>query len=91
MSSTQFRFRYANHKKYFKYGLYENDTEFSKYVCSLKIDFEISWKGIKRAHPMADGNNPVCRLCMKETTAVVYALKDKYRENKKKWHIKNLW
>ena len=42
---TQFRFRYANHKKYFKRSLYENDTELSKYVCSLKnrdIDHEIS-------------------------------------------------
>jgi len=32
---------------------------------------------IKRAQPIADGNNPVCRLCIKEATAVVYALKDK--------------
>ena len=30
---------------------------------------------IKRAQPIADGNNPVCRLCLKESTAVVYALK----------------
>ena len=31
---------------------------------------------IKRAHPIADGNNPVCRLCIKEATAVFYALKE---------------
>ena len=29
----------------------------------------------KRAQPIADVNNPVCRLCLKESTAVVYALK----------------
>ena len=86
LCSTQFRFRYANHKKSFKYGSYENDTELSKYICSLKrknIDFKIYWKVIKRAQPIADGNNPVCRLCIKEATAVVYALKDKNCLNKK--------
>ena len=41
------------------------------------IDFKIYWEVIKRAQPIADGNNPVCRLCIKEATAVVYALKDK--------------
>ena len=29
-------FRYANQKKYFKCGIYKNDTQISKYVCSLK-------------------------------------------------------
>ena len=33
------------------------------------------WKVLKRAQTIADGNNPVCRLCLKESTAVVYALK----------------
>ena len=45
LCSTQFRFRYANHKKSFKGGVYENETELSKYICSLKcrdIDHEIS-------------------------------------------------
>ena len=86
LCSTQFRFRYANHKKSFKYGSYENDTELSKYICSLKrknIDFKIYWEVIKRAQPIADGNNSVCRLCIKEPTAVVYALKDKNCLNKK--------
>ena len=39
------------------------------------IDFEITWEVLKRAQPIADGNNPVCRLCLNESTAVVYALK----------------
>ena len=60
--------------------MYENDTELSKYVCSLKrrnIDHETSWEVIKRAHSIADGNKPVCRLCLKDATSVVYALNEK--------------
>ena len=86
LCSTQFRFRYANHKKSFKGGIYENDTELSKYVCELKrngTDFEISWEVIKRAQPIAEGNSPICRLCLKEAAAVVYALKDKACLNKR--------
>ena len=73
-------------KKSIKGGIYENDTELSKYVCGLKhssIDFEISWEVIKRAQPIADGNSPICRLCLKEATAVLYALKNKTCLNKK--------
>ena len=86
LCSTQFRFRYANHKKSFKGGIYENDTELSKYVCELKrngTDFEISWEVIKRAQPIADGNSPICRLCLKEAAAIVYALEDKACLNKR--------
>ena len=36
LCSTQFRFLYANHKKYFKADVYENENELSKYVCGLK-------------------------------------------------------
>ena len=67
-------------KKYFKDLVYESDTELSKYIYSLKrrdIDHEISWEVIKRAQHIADNNNPVCRLCLKETPAVVYALKQR--------------
>ena len=70
----------------FKGGIYENDTELSKYVCGLKcsgVDYEISWEVIKRAQPIADSNSPICRLCLKETTANVYALKDKAYLNKR--------
>ena len=86
LCSTQFRFRYANHKKSFKGGVYENETELSKYVCGLKrknIDFKLTWEVIKRAQPIADGNNPVCRLCLKESTAVMYALKKEGCLNKR--------
>ena len=40
-------------------------------------------KVIKCAQPTADGNSPVCRLCIKEATAVVYALKYNNCLNKK--------
>ena len=72
--------------------------ELSKYVCGLKrngVDYEISWEVIKRAQPIADGNSPIYRLCLKEATAVVYELKDKACLNKRSefvssgTHIKN--
>ena len=86
LCSTQVRFRYANHKKSFKDGVYENDPELSKYICSLKrrdIDHEISWEVIKRAQSISDNNNSVCMLCLKEATAVVYALNEKGSLNKR--------
>ena len=53
-------------------------------VCVLKkIGFRINWEVIKRAQPIADGNNPVCRLCLKESTAVMYALKKEGCLNKR--------
>ena len=61
-------------KFHFKGSVYENDNEFSKYVCSLKrrdIDHEISLEMIKRTLPIADGNNSGCHLYLKEATAVV--------------------
>ena len=39
------------------------------------IEFKITWEVIKKAQPIPDGNKPVCRLCMKEATVVVYELK----------------
>ena len=60
--------------------VYGNDTELSKYICTLKCkntEHEISWEVIKRAQPTAVNNNPVCRLCLKEATVVVYALNKK--------------
>ena len=63
--------------KIFKGGVYKNYTELSKYVCCIKhknTDFKITWEVFKRAQPIADGNNPVFRLCLKESTAILYAL-----------------
>ena len=62
-----------------------NDTKVLKYVCTLKrrdIYYELSREVIESAQPIADGNNPVCRLCLKEATAVVYALNIKACLNK---------
>ena len=84
--STQFRFQYAIHEKSFKGGVYLNETEISKYVCSLKhksIDFTITWEVLKRAEPITDGNDPVCRLCLMELMAVVHALKKEGCLNKR--------
>ena len=52
LCSTQFKFRYANHKKSLKGGVYENETELSKYVCGLKrknIDFKKNLGGVKKS------------------------------------------
>ena len=78
LCSILFRFLYANHKKYFKGGKKENENKLSKYVCDLKrqnVDFRITLEVIKKAQSIADGNNSVCRLCLKKSTAVVYAFK----------------
>ena len=66
--------------------MYERDNELLKYICSLKrrdIDHEISTEVITRAQPVADGNNPVCRSCLKEATAVLCALNKKRCPNKR--------
>ena len=47
------------------------------YLKRRDIGHEISWEVIKRAQPIADGNSPVCRLCLKEATVVVYVLNKK--------------
>ena len=65
---------------------FENETKHSTYVCDLKrknIDFKITWEVIKRTQPIADVNNPVYRLCLKESTAAVYALKKEGCLNKR--------
>ena len=57
-----------------------NDTEISKYICSLKrknIDFKTTWEVIKRTQPITNGNNQVCRSCIKELPLFFYALKEK--------------
>ena len=50
----------------------------------MSIDEWISqYEVIERAQPIADGNNPVCRLFLKESTAVVYAFKKEGCLNKR--------
>ena len=57
------------------------------YLKRKNIDFKTTWEVLKRAQPIADGNNPVCRLYLKEPTAVVYKLKKEGCSNKEKIHI----
>ena len=80
--------------KIFKGGVYKNYTELSKYVCCIKhknTDFKITWEVFKRAQPIADGNNPVCRLCLKESTAIVYALQKEGSLKKRSKFILYCW
>ena len=56
MCEPTFKERLANHKKDFKHPKYENSTELSKYIWSLKkkdIEFEIKWKILERAQPFS--------------------------------------
>ena len=42
LCSTQFRFRYANHKKYLRRGIYENGNDYQAFrrrVFALQIQF----------------------------------------------------
>ena len=65
-------------QKIFHSWFIQNETELSKYVCGLKRKnkySKITWEVLKRAQPIADDNNPICRLCLKESTAVINELK----------------
>ena len=58
----------------------------TKYIYNLKRrnnGIRITWEVIKRAQPIVDGTNPVCRQCLKESTAIVYALKQEGFLNKR--------
>ena len=86
LCSTQFKFRYANHKKTFKGGVYENETKLSKYVCVLKrknIDLKITWEVLKRAQPIANGINLDFKLCLKKSMAVINSFKKEGCLNKR--------
>ena len=89
ISSCSTQFRYANFKNLSKV-VYENETVLPKYACGLKrknLDFKITWEVLKRAQPIADGNNPVSRLCLKELTAFVYDEKGRLFKLEEQIHI----
>ena len=60
MTANDFKGRYRNHQKSFRDVNYSNETELSKYICTLKHSgrsFSTSWAILKRAKPYAAGGN----------------------------------
>ena len=78
MTDTEFKTRFRNHKQSFEKIKYENQTELSKYVWSLKknnTSFHISWEIVDRA----TSYSPItkrCNLCILEK---YYILRHKER------------
>ena len=46
------------------------------WLIAQKIDHKITWEVIKRAQPITDGNNPIFRFLIKESSVAVFAQKD---------------
>ena len=78
MTETEFKTRYRNHKQSFERDKYGGQTEFSKYIWSLKrssTPFHVSWDIVDRA----TSYSPItkrCNLCMLEK---YYILRHKER------------
>ena len=67
-----FKSRYNNHTKSFRLRCYENETELSKYIWSLKdnnIEFSIMWQIKSKAMPYKCGSRN-CDLCLAEKVAI---------------------
>ena len=66
-SSNDFKKRYANHKKSFRYERYKCDTALSKYIWEndLSPNPNITWTIMARAHEYKAGQR-YCDLCLTE-------------------------
>ena len=74
-SESEFKTRFNNHTKSFRHRKHENETEFSKYLWSLKyqkIDFDLSWSIAARASSYKCGTRR-CDLCLTEKSIIVRA------------------
>lgn len=69
----EFKSRYNNHTKSFRLRKYENDTELSKCIWSLKdnnTEYAIKWSIVSKAIPYKCGSRR-CDLCLAEKVAIV--------------------
>ena len=75
LSEPEFKKRYNNHTSSFNLERNVKPTLLSEHVKDLKRkgeEFKINWSVLKRA-PAAKDGDAVCRLCLKEATAIVFA------------------
>ena len=78
-SETPFMERFSNHKRYFKHKKYQNCTELSKYIWSLKshgIIPKIKWRIDKKINSVVSSNY-YCKLCLTEKLYIIESLDDK--------------
>ena len=69
--------RYANHLMSFRKEMYENQTELSKYIWSLKRDgnnFRVGWEVLRKA-PAYSCLSKQCDLCLTEKLMILYSNK----------------
>ena len=74
-SEGEFKTRFNNHTKSFRHRKYENETELSKHIWSLKdreVDYVLSWNVAARASPYKCGIRR-CDLCLSEKSIIVRA------------------
>ena len=74
-SEGEFKTRFNNHTKSFRHRKYENETELSKHIWSLKdrkVDYVLSWNVAARASPYKCGTRR-CDLCLSEKSIIVRA------------------
>ena len=78
MTANEFKQRYRNHQKSFRDDKYENETELSKYVWSLKKNdrsFNLSWAILGHAAAYRSGSKQ-CNLCLEEKLHLVKSDKE---------------
>ena len=78
LCEPEFKTRYRNHTSSFNLNRNVNPTLLSGYVRNLKrngIDHKIKWTVLSRSRPIKDGG-AVCRLCLKEATAIAFSDKN---------------
>ena len=75
VSETPFKERFRNHKRDFKYDIYRNSTELSKYIWALKEEeksFEIKWDILKTSNTKQRTSGQ-CNLCVEEKVETTLA------------------
>ncbi len=79
LTEHAFKQRYANHLQTFKHEKYENSTELSKYIWSLKRkmqNFQIKWSVQHRSQSYSPSNKR-CNLCLTEKLSILSAEKNR--------------
>ena len=79
LTSSEFKKRYANHKSDFKHESKKNSTALASHVWDIKKKdkkYEIKWKIIDATSELKNGQKE-CRLCLKESLAILNRLKEK--------------
>ena len=72
-SDSDFKIRFYNHTKSFRHRVYENDSELSKYLWTLKdrgINYGLRWDIASKCSPYKCGTRR-CDLCLTEKTFIL--------------------